>query len=160
MNLRSSCALFLATTRSVEAFTSAPPSKTSFQTKLGSTSRDDENAVADAVDSVKGALSGIALAAALWTSPAMISGHLDPSTVSQYIPSSTASAKEMASGSGTRVNKEPESLLRYGLPIKNKEVRTLQKNIEEIRNDIASSVKRPHSMMRRRRRASSTRRKN
>jgi len=34
-----------------------------------------------------------------------------------------AVAKEMASGTGSRVNKDPESLLRYGLPIKNKEVR-------------------------------------
>lgn len=35
-----------------------------------------------------------------------------------------ANAKEMASGSGSRVNKDPESLLRYGLPIpKDKEVR-------------------------------------
>jgi hypothetical protein len=33
-----------------------------------------------------------------------------------------AQAKEMASGSGSRVNKDPESLLRYGLPIDNKEV--------------------------------------
>jgi hypothetical protein len=33
-----------------------------------------------------------------------------------------ANAKEMASGSGSRVNKDPESLLRYGLPIQNKEV--------------------------------------
>ena len=31
-------------------------------------------------------------------------------------------AKEMASGTGSRVNKDPESLLRYGLPINNKEV--------------------------------------
>jgi hypothetical protein len=31
-------------------------------------------------------------------------------------------AKEMASGSGSRVNKDPESLLRHGLPIQNKEV--------------------------------------
>jgi hypothetical protein len=31
----------------------------------------------------------------------------------------------MASGSGSRVNKDAESLLRYGLPIQNKEVRTL-----------------------------------
>ena len=139
MNLRSSCALFLAT-RSVEAFTPAPSSKSSFQTKLGAASRHDENAVADAVDSVKGALSGMALAAALWTSPAMISGQLDP-TANQYLPSSTASAKEMASGSGTRVNKDAESLLRYGLPIKNKEVRTLQKSIEDTKNDIASKRK-------------------
>jgi hypothetical protein len=36
-----------------------------------------------------------------------------------------AFAKEMASGSGSRVNKDAESLLRYGLPIQNKEVRTL-----------------------------------
>ena len=34
----------------------------------------------------------------------------------------TVNAKEMASGSGSRVNKDPESLLRYGLPIQNKEV--------------------------------------
>lgn len=34
-----------------------------------------------------------------------------------------AAAKEMASGSGSRVNKDPESLLRYGLPIANKDVR-------------------------------------
>jgi hypothetical protein len=33
-----------------------------------------------------------------------------------------AVAKEMASGSGSRVNKDPESLLRLGLPINNKEV--------------------------------------
>ena len=33
-----------------------------------------------------------------------------------------AQAKEMASGSGSRVNKDPESLLRYGLPIDNKDV--------------------------------------
>ncbi len=38
------------------------------------------------------------------------------------IASSVANAKEMASGTGTRVNKDPESLLRYGLPINNKEV--------------------------------------
>lgn len=36
-----------------------------------------------------------------------------------------ANAKEMASGSGSRVNKDPESLLRYGLPIQNKEVRMI-----------------------------------
>ena len=37
--------------------------------------------------------------------------------------STMASAKEKASGTGSRVNKDPESLLRLGLPIKNKEVR-------------------------------------
>jgi hypothetical protein len=38
-----------------------------------------------------------------------------------------ASAKEMASGSGSRVNKDPESLLRYGLPIQSKEVRAQER---------------------------------
>lgn len=50
-------------------------------------------------------------------------------------------AKEMASGTGSRVNKDPESLLRYGLPINNKEVRKLQRVIESIRQDIASKRK-------------------
>ena len=40
----------------------------------------------------------------------------------QYMSNIVANAKEMASGSGSRVNKDPESLLRYGLPIKNNEV--------------------------------------
>jgi hypothetical protein len=49
-------------------------------------------------------------------------------TVQQYhsalsFGSGTAFAREMASGSGSRVNKDPESLLRYGLPISNPEVR-------------------------------------
>lgn len=50
-------------------------------------------------------------------------------TISTILPdallpssSTVAFAKEMASGSGSRVNKDPESLLRYGLPIQNKEV--------------------------------------
>jgi len=52
-----------------------------------------------------------------------------------------ANAKEMASGTGSRVNKDPESLLRYGLPINNKEVRKLQRVVEAIRYDIASKRK-------------------
>lgn len=60
-----------------------------------------------------------------------------PSVSGNYvIASSVASAKEMASGSGTRVNKDPESLLRYGLPIKNKEVRELQKSVEDIKINV------------------------
>jgi hypothetical protein len=35
----------------------------------------------------------------------------------------------MASGNGSRVNKDPESLLRYGLPIDNQEVGTCTKGI-------------------------------
>jgi len=48
----------------------------------------------------------------------------------------------MASGSGSRVNKDPESLLRLGLPIpKDKEVRKFQAVIEEIRQDVQTKRK-------------------
>jgi hypothetical protein len=47
----------------------------------------------------------------------------DSNTNFNPIVLNVANAKEMASGSGSRVNKDPESLLRYGLPIQNKEVR-------------------------------------
>lgn len=86
----------------------------------------------------------MALAAALWTAPALMAGTMDqfPSAASNDVfASSIASAKEMASGSGTRVNKDPESLLRYGLPIKNKEVRDLQKSIEDIKINVSSKRK-------------------
>jgi hypothetical protein len=55
--------------------------------------------------------------ASLWSAPAV---------TSSVFPNQQAMAKEMASGSGARVNKDAESLLRYGLPINNKEVRTLR----------------------------------
>jgi hypothetical protein len=56
--------------------------------------------------------------ASLWSAPAVTS-------TSPFFPNGQqAMAKEMASGSGARVNKDAESLLRYGLPINNKEVRS------------------------------------
>ena len=102
-------------TRTVPIYASTKPSQ-------------NENIIVDTLEAVdatvKGAISGMALAAALWVAPATIAGpvtsHFPGNNV---IASSVASAKEMASGSGTRVNKDPESLLRYGLPINNKEVR-------------------------------------
>jgi hypothetical protein len=89
---------------------------------------------------VKGALVATCLAGAIWASPAALVGGMmsesgmgnsynhDPMHISSYLdairPSVVAQAKEMASASGSRVNKDPESLLRYGLPIpKDKEVR-------------------------------------
>lgn len=51
-----------------------------------------------------------------------------------------ANAKEMASGTGSRVNKDPESLLRYGLPIDNKEVRTLV-DVVVLRSIFHSSLR-------------------
>lgn len=58
------------------------------------------------------------VAASIWSAPAPFAPYapVEMQTV--------ASAKEMASASGSRVNKDADSLLRYGLPIKNKEVRT------------------------------------
>lgn len=103
--------------------------------------------VLESVDAtVKGALSGMALAAALWAAPATLAGPMTshfPNVASGdgVMASSIASAKEMASGSGTRVNKDAESLLRYGLPINNKEVRQLQKSIEDIKINIQSKRK-------------------
>lgn len=40
------------------------------------------------------------------------------------------------SAAGTRVNSDPESLLRYGLPIENTNIREIQTNIELIKSDI------------------------
>jgi hypothetical protein len=68
------------------------------------------------------AVTAVFVAGALWAAPATMSqvpvlNTPNPMTM-------VAFAKEMASASGSRVNKDPESLLRYGLPIDNKEVST------------------------------------
>jgi len=80
------------------------------------------------------------LAACVWTSSSLA---FSVTTPFQYYPSGfVANAKEMASGSGSRVNKDPESLLRYGLPIPNdKPIRVLQGAIEDIKINIASKRK-------------------
>jgi len=48
-----------------------------------------------------------------------------------------AYAKELASGSGSKVNKDPLSLLRLGLPGQPKEVRELQANLEEAQDTLS-----------------------
>jgi hypothetical protein len=40
------------------------------------------------------------------------------------------------SAAGTRVNSDPESLLRYGLPINSKEMREIQDSIESIKQNL------------------------
>lgn len=122
----------------------------------------------DLETTVKTALSGAVLATALWTAPATLAGQATyfPNFANGVVASSVAGAKEMASGSGSRVNKDAESLLRYGLPIDNKEVssshlvsgvpcaceltieaynmlqvRELQKNIESIKQNVSSKRK-------------------
>ena len=129
----SNIAFFLSSISAINGFAPQTRTQTRVSTLNASTKpSQNENIVVDtfeAVDAtVKGAISGMALAAALWVAPATMAGPLS-STFPNYIASnnnmissSIANAKEMASGSGTRVNKDPESLLRLGLPIKNKEV--------------------------------------
>jgi len=128
----SNIAFFLSSISAINGFTPQPQTRT---TPLNASTKpsQNENIVVDTLEAVdatvKGAMSGMALAAALWVAPATMAGPLS-STFPDYvannnnnmISSSIANAKEMASGSGTRVNKDPESLLRLGLPIKNKEV--------------------------------------
>lgn len=85
---------------------------------------------------VQKAFAACFITASLWISPVALEQSHIPTMIS-----SQAAAKEMASGSGSRVNKDPESLLRYGLPINNKEVRSLQGVLEAIKNDIGSKRK-------------------
>ena len=76
-------------------------------------------------ENVKNIMTTATMAAAIWVSPLMLI-HPDVGVTSNQMIHNNfvADAKEMASGSGSRVNKDPESLLRYGLPIpKDKEVR-------------------------------------
>ena len=77
--------------------------------------------------SMKQWIGAIVVATTLWSSPAAIAPFLvdnseHTSFRSSYNLIGVANAKDKASGSGSRVNKDPESLLRYGLPIQNKEV--------------------------------------
>ncbi|KAL1521381.1 hypothetical protein AB1Y20_021047 [Prymnesium parvum] len=68
-----------------------------------------------------------ALAAILLFSP------LPPSPIT---PVGMAHARELASGSGSRVNKDPNSLLRLGLPGQPKQIRDLQAALEESQDNL------------------------
>jgi len=100
----------------------------------------------DLARSASAATAAAALAAAVWSAPASVLGPRTTASSSNVESvwngaALVASAKEQASGSGSRVNKDPESLLRLGLPINNKEVRKLAVNIENIRYNISSKRK-------------------
>ncbi len=104
------------------ASTSAFAPQTVHNAKTSLYATNPQKNVVDTIESIdatlKGALSGMALAAALWTAPALMAGTMDqiPSVASNDVfSSSIASAKEMASGAGPRFNKERERGLRYGL---------------------------------------------
>ena len=77
-------------------------------------------------DHIGQAMTAAAFAASIWASPASMMGPLAEQNSFFSNSASTAMAKEMASGSGSRVNKDPESLLRLGLPIPN------DKDVSEI----------------------------
>jgi len=59
-----------------------------------------------------------------------------PAGVAPSWLSPVAQAKELASGSGSRVNKDPNSLLRLGLPQQPKPVRELQAALEESNDNL------------------------
>jgi len=76
------------------------------------------------------AASSAALAALLLLSPV----HDAP--LAPGILSGAASARELASGSGSRVNKDPSSLLRLGLPAQPKALREVQAGLEEADDSL------------------------
>lgn len=111
------------------AFSPSASHRRSFATPLQAVNKE----MAFLQDQASKVMAVAVLTASLWSAPAI--SFLD------HLPTNTAVAKEMASGSGSRVNKDPESLLRLGLPIDNKEVRQLQSTIEDIKTDVSSKRK-------------------
>ena len=106
---------------SVSAFVPPSPQQQSFTattatTQLHAAANNKNNYDNLMAHVAKQVASALVVGATFWASPAAIAPHYPNSIVG------VANAKEKASGSGSRVNKDPESLLRYGLPIKNKEV--------------------------------------
>jgi hypothetical protein len=98
----------------------SPATKTTELSALPS-NKNDDNVFAKACATA-------AMTCFLWGAPAImaeqaVSNHILPTdNVPQFL---TAQAKDMASASGSRVNKDADSLLRLGLPINNKQVRDL-----------------------------------
>lgn len=99
-------------------------------------SKDDDNNNNNVNNPLVNFCATAAMTAMLWGSPTIMAqqaySHSTSTTTStttttavqqMLYDTSAANAKEMASGTGSRVNKDAESLLRLGLPFKNKEVR-------------------------------------
>ena len=115
MKLSAAVVLLLATTTSAFSPVSVPKS---INTQLQA---HNDNILAKAAATA-------CMTAFLWGSPTVMVQQMDSSNMMGVPPAvieqTMASAVEKASGSGSRVNKDADSLLRYALPIKNKEVRT------------------------------------
>lgn len=103
----------------------------------------------------KSALTSAALAGLLWVSPMAATVGLNNDVVGnnnnmllENIRTSVVSdAKEMASASGSRVNKDADSLLRYGLPINNKEVSFVLESKEIYKNDSVCLTRNYHFVL-------------
>ena len=98
-------------------FAPTAPSKLSTVTTTTSTQL---KAKTNILRDVSKAATAAFVAGSIWASPVALvaSSLMSP----ENAPSVTAYAKDKASASGSRVNKDAESLLRDGLPINNKEV--------------------------------------
>jgi hypothetical protein len=77
------------------------------------------------------AVTTAAVTASLWAAPSLQAAQNTPDwlTINGKSNPFVASAVEKASGTGSRVNKDADSLLRLGLPINNKEVRIISHTI-------------------------------
>ena len=112
---------------SSSAFTIQPRHASKTLTTLSAASSDDHANGSFLQQMNKMFATGL-VTASLWAAPAMIQNinnfpGSDGPHQQMFSSSYVANAKQMASASGSRVNKDPESLLRYGLPINSKEVR-------------------------------------
>lgn len=151
MKFTRSISLLLATTSSSLAFSNISNKPAFSPSRLQSHGK-DQDVISECIASIQKGMNGViattCMAAAIWASPSAIIGSIDSTDfsnnmiVNEVRSASVADAKEMASASGSRVNKDPESLLRYGLPIpKDKEIRKFQVTIEDVRQDIGSKRK-------------------
>jgi cyclophilin family peptidyl-prolyl cis-trans isomerase len=70
--------------------------------------------------------------------PALIPA--DAPVLSRIASSQIVQAKDRASASGSRVNKDPDSLLRLGLPKQNKEMREMQAGLEECEDNLKRTL--------------------
>ena len=127
--------MLLTGSPTVDAFSQVAPASSTVTTALSATSDDSSDWFATGSKAVTSALVAATLWATPLTTPTNTPSFVDPATVS-----SVASAKEMASGTGSRVNKDADSLLRYGLPINNKEVCLFYCQVRSLpSNEIFSS---------------------
>jgi hypothetical protein len=131
MKLSAAVVLLLAATAAAFSPVPIPVSipKTQLKAQSSSSSSNDINLLAKAAATA-------CMTAFLWGSPTVLVEKMVsmPSMNTVVIPpviveQTMASAVEKASGSGSRVNKDADSLLRLALPIHNKEVRTYGRQI-------------------------------